>query len=120
MTITVKPIKTEEDYQEALTRIDVLLGAKTGSKEEDELNVLTDLVWAYEERHYPIDPPNDPLEVIKFWMDQKNLKESDLIPHIGSETLVHDILSGKAELTVEMIIGLHKALGISLDSLYRS
>ena len=116
MTVTVKPIRTEQDYNEAVKRINELINAKPNTPEEAELDVLTDLVWAYEEEHYPMPLP-DPIEAIKFEMDQKGLKEIDLCPYIGSESEVFDILSGKRKLTIDMIKKLHRGLGIPLESL---
>ncbi len=116
MIVTVRPIRTEEDHNETLKRIDELINAQPDTPEEAELDVLTDLVWAYEEEHYPMPPP-DPIEAIKFFMDQKNLKQKDLIPFIGHESHVSEILTGKRQLTVEMIKKLHHGLNIPYECL---
>jgi HTH-type transcriptional regulator/antitoxin HigA len=112
----IKPIRTEADYQAALDKIERLLDAKPGTSEADRLEILTTLVEAYEEKHYPIPPP-DPIEAILYQMESRGLSRRDLEPYIGSRARVSEILNRKRPLTVEMIRGLHKGLGISAEVL---
>lgn len=114
--ITINPIKTEADYEAALARIEALWGAEEDTPEGDELEVLFTLVEAYEAKHYPIEPP-DPVEAIKFEMENRGLKRKDLEPYIGSRGRVSEVLNRKRSLSIEMIRSLHKGLGIPLESL---
>ena len=114
--MNIKPIKTEQDYNNTLNRINILMDATPNSKEFDELDVLTTLIEAYEEIHYKIEIP-DPIEAIKFRMEQDSLKQKDLIAIIGSGSRVSEILNKKRKLTLEMIRNLHKNLKIPFDSL---
>src|SRR5271169_5726640 len=117
-SIAIKPIKSEHDYQESLERINELMNkVKPNTPEGDELDILVTLIEAYEDKHYSIQTPIDPIEAIQFWMDQKNLKQSDLIPYISDEQQVIDILAGRKELTIKMIKALHEGIGIPLASL---
>ena len=115
--MNVKPIKNEQDYQEALIIIDSLMSAKPNTKEMDKLEVLTTLVEFYEEQHYKIDAP-DPIEAIKFRMEQEGLKQKDLISIVGSKSRVSEILNKKRKLTIEMIRNLHNQLHIPIESLF--
>lgn len=115
-TTTIKPIRNEQDYQETLTRIEQLMEAMPNTPEFDELDVLTTLVEAYEEKHYPIALPN-PIDAIKFRMEQLELKQNDLIPYIGSKSKVSEILSHKRALSKQMIRSLHESLNIPLEVL---
>ncbi|GMT49880.1 MAG: transcriptional regulator [bacterium] len=118
MTVTIKPIKSEKDHQITMNRVDELvLKLNRSEEEEDELEVLSELVWAYEQEHYPMDPPSDPIGALQFVMEQKNLKQKDLIPYIGHESHVSEILTGKRQLTVEMIKKLHHGLNIPYECL---
>jgi len=114
----IAPIKTRRDYQRALKRIERLMTAKRNTPEGDYLDVLVTLVEAWERRHYPLDPP-DPVEAIKYHMDQNGLKPRDLIPFIGSRNRVHEVLNRRRSLTLKMIWRLHKGLGIPAESLIR-
>ena len=114
----VKPIRTEADYAAALARIDELMDAEQGSPEGDELDVLADLVEAYENRHVPIDYPS-PIAAIEFRMDQAGLAPRDLIPFIGSRAKVSEVLSGKRPITMPMARALHEHLGIPAEALLR-
>lgn len=118
-TITIKPIRSEQDYQETLTKIEQLMEAMPNTPEFDELDVLTTLVEAYEEKHYSIAPPN-PIDAIKFRMEQLELKQSDLIPYIGSKSKVSEVLSHKRALSKQMIRSLHDGLNIPLEVLIQS
>ena len=108
-----KVIKTDADYEAALAEIDRLLESETapGTSEADELELLTLLVREYESSHYPIGVP-DPIEAIKFRMEQQNLSQRDLVPFIGSRSKVSEVLSGRRPLTLSMMRALHSGLGI--------
>lgn len=110
------PIKTETDYQRAMSEVEALWGADMDTPEGDRLDVLLDLVEAYESRHYPIDPP-DPIEAILFRMDQMNLTRKDLEPMLGGRGRVSEILNRQRGLSLSMIRELHTKLNISLESL---
>jgi len=113
---TIKPIKTEADYDAALAEIDTLMDAKSGTSEGDRLDVLVTLVEAYEERHWRIDPP-DPIEAIKLRMQQRGLSRGDLEKALGSKSRVSEVLNRKRPLTLEMIRRLHSLWGIPAESL---
>jgi len=112
----IKPIRTEQDYDAALARIEEIWNAEAGTPESDELDVLAVLVEAYEEEHHPIDPP-DPIEAIKFRMEQMGLTRKDLEPFIGHRGRVAEVLNRKRVLSIEMIRNLSQGLGIPTDVL---
>lgn len=112
----IKPIRTEQDYQDTLTTISSLMTAAYGTYEGDRLDILTTLVEAWEREHYPMATP-DPIEAIKFAMEQRGLEVKDLIPMIGQTNRVYEVLSRKRPLTLNMIRRLHKDLGIPAESL---
>jgi len=114
----VKPIRTRKDYEVALSEVKRLWGAKSGTPDGDRLDVLATLVDAYEAVHYPMDPP-DPIEAIKFRMEQQGLTRKDLEPLIGTRTRVAEVLNRKRSLSIGMIRRLHEALGISAEVLIR-
>lgn len=114
--MTLKPIKTKKDYQDALVRLDKIFDAKPGSAEGDELEILGILVDNYEKIHYPIDFP-DPIEAIKFRMEQLGYSQSDLATIIGLKSRASEILNRKRKLTLDMIRNLHDALNIPTDVL---
>jgi len=114
--VTVRPIKTEEDFDAALKRIAALMPAAQGSAESDELDVLLTLAQAYEHEHYPVGPA-DPVEAVKFAMDRLELTETDLAKYFGSKEAVSEFLAGSQTLEVQTIRRLHEGLGIGLDSL---
>jgi HTH-type transcriptional regulator / antitoxin HigA len=114
--MTIKPIKTERDYQNALREIEKLWDAKPNTPMGDRLDVLVTLVEAYEQKHYKIEPP-DPIEAIKFRMDQLDLKPADLAKILGGRNRVSEVLNKKRKLTVEMMRALRKHLGVPADSL---
>ena len=116
MTISIKPIRTEADYDGALETIAGLMAAEQGSADGDALDALTTLVEAYEAKHHPIDPP-DPIEAIKFRMEQAGLKQAGLVPFIGPKGRVSEVLSRKRPLTLPMIRKLNAGLGIPADVL---
>jgi len=112
----ITPIKTARDYERALRRIEQLMGAKPGTKNGNELDVLTTLVEAYEAKHHVICPPN-PVEAIKFRMDQLGITRKDLEAMLGGRGRVSEILTKKRGLSLEMIRRLHRELKIPLESL---
>jgi len=114
----VKPIRTKRDYEAALKEVERLWGAKTGTRAGDRLDVLATLIDAYEAEHYPMDPP-DPIEAIKFRMEQQGLTRRDLEEIIGTRTRIAEILNRKRGLSMEMIRRLHERLGISAEVLIR-
>ena len=113
----IKPIKTEQDYNMTLSKIEGLMAAKPNTPQMDELEVLTTLVEVYEDQHYAINAP-DPIEAIKFRMEQEGLKQKDLVSIVGSKSRVSEILNKKRKLTIEMIRNLHKQLHIPIESLF--
>ena len=116
--MNIHPVNTEEEYDAALERIEDLWGAEIGTPEGDELDVLLVLVRVYEEAHYPVPAP-DPIEAIRFVMDQQGLKQVDMVPYIGSRSKVSEVLNGKPALTLSMIRSLHSGLGIPAEILIR-
>lgn len=115
---TIKPIRTDTDYEATLQRINLLMEAEAETPEADELEVLATLVELYEEKHFPIGWP-DPIEAIRFRMEQAGLSARDLIPLLGSRAKVSEVLSGKRSLTLQMIRALHEHLGIPAEVLLR-
>lgn len=111
-----KVLKTEPDYKVALKRTIELFHSDENTPEGEELDLLLLLVKDYEDRHYHIPDP-DPIEVIKLKLEEKGLKQKDLEHIIGSKGYVSQVLSGKKELTLKMVKGLHRYLGISADIL---
>ena len=114
--MNVKPIKTEEDYNNDLCRVDELWGAKKNTPEGDELDLLATLIESYEIKNYPIAPP-DPINAILFRMEQMGLTKSDMIKYLGSQSRVSEVLNGKRNLTLSMIKKLYKELHIPADIL---
>ena len=112
----VKLIKTEDEYNEALSRIDELFDVTPESKDFDEVELLIALVELYEQQHYKIESP-DPIEAIKFRMEQMELKRTDMTKYFGTRGRVSEILNRKRELTLAMIKKLHKDFGIPAESL---
>jgi len=114
----VKPIRTKRDYEASLKEVERLWGAKTGTRDGDRLDVLATLIDAYEAEHYPMDPP-DPIEAIKFRMEQQGLTRRDLEEIIGTRTRIAEVLNRKRGLSIGMIRRLHEHLGISAEVLIR-
>lgn len=114
--MTIKPIKTERDYHKTLKEIEGLWDAKPNSPKGDRLEVLVTLVEAYEQRHFKVEPP-DPVEAIKFRMEQLGLKPLDLAKFLGGRSRVSEVLNRKRKLTVEMMRSLRKHLDIPAESL---
>ena len=113
----LQPIRTKRDYDEALARVDALMDARPDSAEDRELDLLVDLVVAYEETHMPMGYPS-PVEAIKYCMEQRGLEPRDLVPFIGSLSKVSEVLSGKRQITMPMARALHDDLGIPAGSLF--
>lgn len=116
--MTIKPIKTERDYRSVLKQIDRLMDAKADTPEGDMLDVLATLAEAWEEKHFPIQSP-DPVEAIRFAMEQRGLSRRQLEPLIGSRARVAEVLNHKRPLTLAMIRRLHEGLGIPAEVLIR-
>ena len=116
--MNIKPIKTKVDYRAALKEIEALMTARAGSPEGERLDILVTLVEAYEKRHFHFDLP-DPVEAIKFRMEQMALTPKDLVPMIGQINRVYEVLNRKRSLTLQMIRRLHQKLGIPAESLIR-
>ena len=114
----IKPIKTDADYHAALREIETLMRAAPDTPEGEKLDVLVTLVEAYESKKFPLDLP-DPVEAIKFEMEQKGLTVKDLEPMIGKSNRVYEILNHKRSLTLKMIWKLHQELGIPAESLIK-
>ena len=114
----IKPVRTDTDYRATLKEIEALMKAAPDTPEGEKLDVLVTLVEAYEARHYPLDLP-DPVEAIKFEMEQKGLTVKDLEPMIGKSNRVYEILNYKRALTLKMIWKLNQELGIPAESLIK-
>jgi HTH-type transcriptional regulator/antitoxin HigA len=114
----IKPIKTKADYRAALKEIETLMTAEHDTPRGERLDVLVTLVEAYENKHYRLDLP-DPVEAIKFRMEQKGMTPKDLVPMIGRINRVYEVLSRKRSLTLAMIQRLHTDLGIPAESLIK-
>ncbi len=116
MKIDIKPIKTENDYEEALAEIEQLFDVQSGTIEADRLEILTTLVEAYENQHYAIPLP-DPVEAIKYYLESRGLTRQYLEKYLGSRARVSEILNRKRPLSLEMIRRLHDGLGIPAEVL---
>ena len=114
----IKPIRTKADHRAALKEIESLMAAERDTPEGERLDVLVTLVEAYEGKHYPLDLP-DPVEAIKFRMEQKGMTPKDLVPMIGRINRVYEVLSRRRPLTLAMIQRLHSELGIPAESLIK-
>src|SRR6266478_5567147 len=114
----IKPIRSKADYRAAMKEIESLMSAQAGTPKGERLDVLVTLVEAYERKHFPMDLP-DPIEAIRFSMEQKCLTAKDLVPMIGQINRVYEVLNGKRSLTLQMIRRLHRGLGIPAESLIR-
>ena len=114
----IKPIRNHLDYENALKRVELLMNAVPGSDQYDELEILSALIDDYETIHYAIDMP-DPVEAIKFRMEQEGLQQKDLISLLGSKARVSEILNKKRKLTLQMIRNLHDTLNIPFENLLK-
>lgn len=114
----IKLIKTDLDYQNALSRLDKIFDAPIGTSESDEADILGLMIDEYEKTHFPIDAP-DPIEAIKIRMEEMRLKQVDLVPEIGGKSRVSEVLNRKRKLTVDMIRRLANKLNLSAELLIR-
>ncbi|MBC7747427.1 MAG: helix-turn-helix domain-containing protein [Methylotenera sp.] len=117
--MTIKPIKTEKDYQDALARLESIFDSKKGSAESDELEILGILIEKYEDEQFPVGFP-DPIEAIKFRMEQMGYTQSDLAKVVGLKSRASEILNRKRKLTLEMIRLLHDNLKIPTEVLVQA
>ena len=117
--MTLKLLKTKKDYQTALDRLEMIFDAKPGTSQGDELEVLGILIDKYEQEHYRIDFP-DPIEAIKFRMEQLGYNQSDLANVVGLKSRASEILNKKRKLTLDMIRNLHSTLNIPTDVLIQT
>lgn len=117
--MNIRPIRTDADYRSALKEIEGLMDARPGTPRGDRLDVLVTLVEAWERAHFTLDLP-DPVDAIRFQMEQSGLTPKDLVPMIGQLNRVYEVLNRKRPLTLRMIWNLHQQLGIPLDSLIKA
>lgn len=117
--MTIKPIRNEKDYLAAMKRLELIFDAKPNSKEGDELEILGMLIEKYEQEKYPIEFP-DPIEAIKFRMEQLGYSQSDLATVVGLKSRASEILNKKRKLTLEMIRNLHETLNIPTNVLIQN
>ncbi|MFN8347807.1 MAG: transcriptional regulator [Spirosomataceae bacterium] len=115
-TFSIKPIKTEQQYNAAMEQIRKLWDCPPNTSEADLLEVLSILVEDFESKHYPVEPL-DPIEAIRYRMEEQGLSQRDLIKYFGSKERVSEVLNRKRPLTLRMIKSLYHGLGISADSL---
>jgi HTH-type transcriptional regulator/antitoxin HigA len=111
----IKPIRTQADYEKALQEVDALFNARPNTPESDRLDVLVILIEAYAAEHFPIPIPDDPIEVLKYYMESRGISRSALAPLLGGKERVSDVLNGKRGLSLEMIRCLHDQLGIPAE-----
>lgn len=114
--MNIHPIHNENDYEAALERVELLMDAKPGTEAFDELDILSTLIESYEAKHYTIEAP-DPIEAIKFRMEQGGLIQKDLVAILGNKSRVSEILNKKRKLTLDMIRNLHESLNIPFENL---
>ena len=114
--MNITPIKTKKDYKNALKRLEIIFDSEPGTKTGDELEILSILIDKYESEHFPIDLP-DPIEAIKFRMEQLGMQQKDLAEVIGFKTRVSEILNRKRKLTLNMVRKLNEYLSIPTDIL---
>lgn len=117
-TMNIKPVRTKADHRSALRDIESLMNARSDTPEGERLDVLVTLVEAYERKHFPMDLP-DPVEAIKFAMEQRGLSVKDLESMIGRTNRIYEILNYKRPLTLKMIWRLHQGLGIPAECLIK-
>ena len=114
--MNIKPIRNDEDLRAAFKRLELVYQAQEGTPEADEMEILVTLIEAYENKHFPINSA-DPIEAIKFRMEQQGLTQKDLEPFIGSSGRVSEVLNHKRGLSLPMIKRLHEGLNIPYESL---
>jgi len=117
--MNLRPIKTKKDYQQALARLELIFDAKKETKEGDELEILGILIDQYENEHFPIGLP-DPIEAIKFRMEQLGYTQTDLAKIVGLKSRASEILNKKRKLSLDMIRQLHEKLNIPTDVLIQA
>jgi len=117
--MNIQPIKSELDYEKALKRLEIIFDAKKGTMEGDELEILSILIERFEKEKYPIEMP-DPIEAIKFRMEQLGMKQKDLAEVVGFKSRVSEILNRKRKLTIEMIRNLSQKLNIPTEVLIQN
>lgn len=117
--MNIKPIKTKKDYEQAMLRLEKLFDAKKGTQKGDELEIISLLVEKYENEHFPIDLP-DPVEAIKFRMEQSGLTQTDLANLVGQKSRASEILNKKRKLSLEMIRQLHSSWNIPTEVLVQA
>ncbi len=113
----IKPIRTPSDHEAALKEVDKLFSAEPGTPDFDRLDVIVTLIEAYEAKHFPVPEPDDPVEVLEYYMDSRGLSRTELIPYLGSKERVSEVFNHKRRLSLEMIRRLHSGLGIPSDLL---
>jgi len=116
--MNIKPVRTKADHRAALKEIESLMNARANTPEGERLDVLVTLVEAYERKHFPMDMP-DPVEAIKFAMEQRGFTVKDLESMIGRTNRIYEVLNRKRPLTLKMIWRLHQGLGIPAECLIR-
>lgn len=116
--MNIKPVRTKADHRAALKEIESLMNARANTPEGERLDVLVTLVEAYERKHFPMDMP-DPVEAIKFAMEQRGLTVKDLESMIGRTNRIYEVLNRKRPLTLKMIWRLHQGLGIPAECLIK-
>lgn len=114
--MNIKPIRSDDDLRAAFLSLETIFQAEEGTPEADEMEILVTLIEAYEQKHYPIGPA-DPIEAIKFRMDQQGLTPKDLEPYIGASGRVSEVLNHKRPLSLRMVKRLHEGLRIPYESL---
>jgi HTH-type transcriptional regulator / antitoxin HigA len=116
----IKPIRTEADYEAALKEVEKLIESQPGTPHGDRMDVLVTLIEAYEAKHFPVPYPDDPVEVLEYYMESRAITRSELIPFLGSKERVSEVLNRKRGLSLEMIRRLHAGLGIPAELLIGS
>jgi HTH-type transcriptional regulator/antitoxin HigA len=114
--MNIKPIRNDDDLRAAFKRLEIVYQAQEGTQEADEMEILVTLIEAYEHKHFPMDVA-DPVEAIKFRMEQQGLTQKDLEPFIGSSGRVSEVLNHKRRLSLKMVKRLHDGLNIPYESL---
>lgn len=107
----IKPIRTEDDYDEALAELETLMDAEPGTSEEERLEVLSTLIWAYEQEHYPVDKP-DPIAALEYYIESRGLTRKDMELYLGSPSRVSEVMNRRRPLSKDMIRRLEAGTGI--------
>ncbi len=117
--MTIKPIKTKKDYQQALARLEIIFDARKDTPKGDELEILSMLIENYENKNFPVGFP-DPIEAIKFRMEQLGYTQTDLANVVGLKSRASEILNRKRKLSLEMIRQIHNTLNIPTEVLIQA